>query len=946
MKFKIILPALLLMLLFNNKSDAQFYVSGQDPASLRWEQINSDNFQIIYPVGYDSVAQYVMNVMEYARTITLSNQYLTPKKISVILHNQTIISNAEVAWAPRRMEFNTIGPQDSYSQEWFQQLALHEYIHVLQISTVRQGFTKTLSYLFGEQIVVGIFGLYLPYWYIEGDAVVAETALSESGRGRDPNFEMELRAQLLEIGPYSLEKASLGSYQDFTTDRYHLGYFLMAQGRAEFGPNMWRYPLSNVGTMPVSIVPFSRGIEIATRMKKNAFYNWSLESLSIKWSEQLAKTDPDTLVPISQQKTFINYSQNAYLKDGSIFSLEENYHDIGRLVKFDSTGKKTNIYTPGYYMKDRISVGGDNISWLEIKYDPRWSNRKNTKLFVFNYQTGKKRKIADKQRYFSPQLSPVGEKLAVIEADHLNRNYLLILNSENGAVLNRIEAPLKTSLAHPSWNKQGNLLLIEILGLQGKSIAIVDIEKETFRQILPWQSMHILNPRFWGNYILFEAAYNGIMNIYALDLENKSLYQTTNVVFGAGDYQLNESGSELLFSNYTSLGKQTAIQKWDKEKWIPFANVENNSYPLGDILSSQHDSVMKSEHIPQKVYERKKYSKWAHLFNIHSWYLLNLDAANSSINPGLSVLSQNKLGTMAVRLGVDYSYNTDALRYYGQVDYLGWYPAISIGADYGRRWTYEIEDSDTIYYYWYETNLNTSVYIPLLYTSGVWAHNIQPQIGFQYKNIDGGKGLDFEFTNIKTMVYGVQYSVASKSPFQNIYPRWGLALLLAYRHSIEMSVNSNMFISDVSLYLPGLFRHDGFWMAASYQNKKGAGNFFSDWTIPARGYNNIFYSDLLTLRANYSVPLFYPDFNVSSLVYIKRIRLNLFYDYSLLTDLPEGRSHSNLKDFWSSGIDLMFDVHFLRSKFPFEIGLRSTYVNGYPGNPEAWVFQLLWGVSI
>jgi hypothetical protein len=174
MKFKIILPALLLLLLFNNKSDAQFYVSGQDPASLRWEQINSDNFQIIYPVGYDSVAQYVMNVMEYARTITLSNQYLTPKKISVILHNQTIISNAEVAWAPRRMEFNTIGPQDSYSQEWFQQLALHEYIHVLQISTVRQGFTKTLSYLFGEQIVVGIFGLYLPYWYIEGDAVVAE----------------------------------------------------------------------------------------------------------------------------------------------------------------------------------------------------------------------------------------------------------------------------------------------------------------------------------------------------------------------------------------------------------------------------------------------------------------------------------------------------------------------------------------------------------------------------------------------------------------------------------------------------------------------------------------------------------------------------------------------------------------------------------------------------
>jgi hypothetical protein len=85
---------------------------------------------------------------------------------------------------------------------------------------------------------------------------------------------------------------------------------------------------------------------------------------------------------------------------------------------------------------------------------------------------------------------------------------------------------------------------------------------------------------------------------------------------------------------------------------------------------------------------------------------------------------------------------------------------------------------------------------------------------------------------------------------------------------------------------------------------------------------------------------------MGSLIYFKRVTMGLFYDNSRQTDLSTSQVYRNYNDFWSAGIDLTTTVHFFRSKFPFEIGLRSIYVNGYKKNPEAMVYQLLWSVGI
>ncbi len=138
---------------FSLEAQAQYFSNGQDPASVKWDQIKTKYFKIIYPREYGEMAQYYINVL------ALSSQYVTEpyldmdkqKRISVILHNRTTSSNAMVPIAPFRAEFFEMPPQNSYPQIWPDQLALHEYRHVVHINNMRQGLTKGLYYVFGEQ---------------------------------------------------------------------------------------------------------------------------------------------------------------------------------------------------------------------------------------------------------------------------------------------------------------------------------------------------------------------------------------------------------------------------------------------------------------------------------------------------------------------------------------------------------------------------------------------------------------------------------------------------------------------------------------------------------------------------------------------------------------------------------------------------------------------------
>ena len=158
---------------------AQFVDLGQDPCSTRWRQIKTDNFQIIYPDFFEDNAQYLANIYEklYAHANTLG---IKPKRMSMIVRANGGVSNGNAGWAPKKSELYTAPPQD-VSDAWLEHLCIHEFRHIVQYDKVNQGFTKALYYIFGEQITMAVIGVYVPMWFLEGDATVFETSVGKSG---------------------------------------------------------------------------------------------------------------------------------------------------------------------------------------------------------------------------------------------------------------------------------------------------------------------------------------------------------------------------------------------------------------------------------------------------------------------------------------------------------------------------------------------------------------------------------------------------------------------------------------------------------------------------------------------------------------------------------------------------------------------------------------------
>lgn len=114
-------------------------VQETSPASMKWYQINTNNFRVLYPYGFEREAQRVANTLEHIREPEAKSLEAMPKKISVVLHSQSAVSNGFVTLAPRRSEFYAMPPQNYNfigTNEWLTLLSAHEYRHIVQFQKV------------------------------------------------------------------------------------------------------------------------------------------------------------------------------------------------------------------------------------------------------------------------------------------------------------------------------------------------------------------------------------------------------------------------------------------------------------------------------------------------------------------------------------------------------------------------------------------------------------------------------------------------------------------------------------------------------------------------------------------------------------------------------------------------------------------------------------------
>ncbi len=89
-------------------------IFGGDPASVKWQQINTSYSRIIFPKGLDSVAKRITNIISFTRKPTQKTIGNQTGKINIVLQNETVISNGYVALGPFRSEFYLTPQQNSF----------------------------------------------------------------------------------------------------------------------------------------------------------------------------------------------------------------------------------------------------------------------------------------------------------------------------------------------------------------------------------------------------------------------------------------------------------------------------------------------------------------------------------------------------------------------------------------------------------------------------------------------------------------------------------------------------------------------------------------------------------------------------------------------------------------------------------------------------------------
>lgn len=964
MSFRVIL--LYSILLLNvQEIFAQYYDTGQDPAATKWMQIKTGRFTVIFPASYDSSG------ISFARSLEEANSKLHtlfPEikfKIPVVIHSYTTQSNGYVAWAPRRMELYPTPEQNSIPLDFFTQLSIHELTHVYQMESLNTGFSKVMSFILGEQYT-GISASLLPLWFLEGDAVFAESLLSQSGRGRSASFQKELKAITVQHGRiYKYDKILNGSFRDYIPDHYQSGYQMVTWAMAKYNPQIWNNALKFTGDYPFTILPFNISLTKTAGLTKRKLFNEAFDSLKTIWTHDDSKDNTRAYETINPDKRgkYINYYSPVMAGRDSVIAIRTSLSDAPAFVLINpSLKKEKRIYLPGQMYPWVLSYAKGRIVWVENRYDPRWENREYSVIKMLDLRTNKSRVLSKKSRYLSASVSPDGKVIAAIENTVSNKNSLVFLDTETGTVRKFAASPENVSLQRPQWNESGEKITVIFLTIAGEGIMSYDLGVSKWETLVP-AGKDDLQSSFQRNDSLFlVSSESGTENVFAMTPGSGKI-RLTRSRFGANDPAI--AGRKLYFSDYTQYGNDLCKADLIEISGAVPEKVSSSSF----LINRFKPELLSPEKTSSVSYSPEPYRKWKHLFRFHSWmpFYADLEAIKSdptSVRPGFSLLTQNHLSTLTSSIGYEYSLAQKNVLH-SRVTWKGWYPVFESQLSYGNKPLIAkyfkpgdpaVNNPSMILPALQFTN---TVYVPLRFSTGRFSQYIQPSLTVDYANdyvyIKESGAYDHGQTILSGRFY---FSNFNYSSYRDIYPRWAQSFDLNYSFA---PFDRNIYGSAASLksafYFPGFFKNNGIRIRYEREIQSPVKFMFSNRVSFPRGYKNLKSKDFDFFSADYVLPLFYPDMNISSLLYLKRIRAGLFYDYvsgprnsfysvtaSGLTplfsyNLADQFQKESLKSF---GFELLTDFHLFRIPYLISGGVQTTWksLNERPG------FELIFNIDL
>ena len=993
---------ILFLLLVSFSASAQFYVTGDDPGKLKWSYMETNRFRIIYPQGADSLARvYGTDLERFSAPVSRSSGYLPGgnfgKKMPVMIHAYNG-SNGSVAWAPNRMDMFTL--PSAYDPEpipWNRMLAIHEGRHVTQMQF---GMTKALkpgNWIFGQMWNIAATLVFPRIVFMEGDAVITETAYTPSGRGRVSDFLNYYRVASDEGFERSWAQWRFPSQKNYSPSYYSLGYMALGGMRYLYDrPDFMSEGLNLAARRPYNLIAFNTAVKKLSGKRLMTAFKEICDTMAVIW-----KADADARAPYipseevtSQPKRYTEYNNGVFVGN-DLYAVKKGHLTAPVLVKIDPMLKEKTVSRFAAEAGTMKADSEGNLFWSESRPDPRWTLKTSSSVRRLENRRKKSSRIGRPGLQYNPVPSPEGCHAAVVEYSVNGGSFLKIMQiSKESEVINSFEAPDTLQLVETAWPEE-QMIYVTAVSNNGYGIYRLNRNTGEWTEALAPQPVMVKDFKSRNNYLMFTCDRTGVNELYHFYPESGKLIQKTSTRHGSEDFVYSPEGYYLYYTMLTLKGKQVFRTPVDSLINRPAEYSDRHLYPIAEKLTAQEKELAEQRNeafIPDSSVtfsEPKKYRKFPNAFKIHSWAPLYVSVNNimnrsfdriyEAASLGVTGIMQNHLATGVGEIGYSAHkdpYNTSKWRHSGHIKYTysGWYPVFEFAADFNDRAARQF--SPTAYTMGNQAGIGInsselkspyfsgriSTYIPFDFSSGGWYRGVIPKLSYTITNDRFNKDMailsyDPEMGSIGNQPVfvgstgghnGIRQYVSGSiraytmlgTPNSAIYPKWGVGIEAGATGSLGLK----KFISPMGYiygygYVPGLVPQQGLKLSVMYQRKLCRDSYFGQATVAMvpRGLKNN--AELMSYLSIYNDNLtnFSADYAIP--VFIGDLSIGgtfLYVKRMVLTPHFDFNLAGSKPALFSAGASLTFNLEsVIFITWPCSVGVTYSYNGGFNGSFKA-----------
>ncbi len=543
---------------------------------LNWYTVKSPHFRVHYHSGLADIAQRTASSAESVYERLVPQLGWAPRQVTeIVVTDDTDSANGSANTLP----YNTVrlfatAPDDMSAlgdyDNWINELVTHEYTHILQIDNT-SGLPALGNAILGKTFAPNQDQ---PRWILEGLAVEMESAHTSGGRLRSTQFDMFLRADVLEHNLARLDQISNPARRWPSGNLWYLyGAKFIGFIVDTYGPQTYGAVAADYGA---AVVPWgvNRSIRRVTgRTYEDLYAGWQAD-LERRYAAQAGAVRARGLREGSQL-THRGYSAAtprflpdcdgtgarhvAYERDdgdttAGVYSISldaANPDDTAELLaragsRGLSVDRDCSLYFDNVAPSHRLYSFTDLFRQPSHTRSPHGTERSRERLTIG-------------ARANSPDVSPDGHFLtyvtnragsSTLRLAHLNGEHKiederrLVPSAEYEQAYTPRFSPDGRSVAYSAWTRGGY-----------RDIRIVDVSTGSFYELM--HDRAIDQQPEWspdGKTLYFVSDRTGIANIYAYDLATRSTLQVTNVLTGAYMPAISSDGRTLVYIGYHSGG--------------------------------------------------------------------------------------------------------------------------------------------------------------------------------------------------------------------------------------------------------------------------------------------------------------------------------------------------------------------------------------------------------